>query len=238
MKATSCWILLILVLSGAFFYSSGLFLCSTASVPFPAFSAKLSVKLSSSPQSSSYKYYFEPAKELDLLLKILKFERNWKSRAGEFFVIGIVNQKSDSLSARLASDWLALNQTLSQQQINIYGLPISIIDLDVDSFPFPALEKKLQQESVNFVYFTVLNLKKDPDLIKNICRLCRKIKIGTFTDNPEYFETGMALCLMPDKDKPQIIINLEEAQAQGLSFSSRLLHLVKIRNANGTSIPY
>jgi hypothetical protein len=42
----------------------------------------------------------------------------------------------------------------------------------------------------------------------------------------------VALAFSLGKEKAEIIINLEAARAQGLNFSSRLLHLVNIRKAN------
>jgi len=112
---------------------------------------------------------------------------------------------------------------------------VTIVDLDLDSFPPAHLEEKLRQAAVDLVYFGALNLNKDSTLIKDICRLCARLRIGTFTANPEKRDSGVALAFSLGKEKAEIIINLEAAKTQGLNFSSRLLHLVNIRKANEIS---
>ena len=184
-------------------------------------------------QNVTIDYYSNPAKELDLLAKVLKFERraSTRTRSGEFFIIGIVSQKSDPISSWLTSDWLAFNNRLKQQPIRIGQLPVAIVEIDLDSFPPHLLEEKLRQEAVDFLYLGTLGSKKNLALVKNICRLCSKLKLGTFTANPEQLDSGVALAFSLTGAKPQIIINLEAARAQGLNFSSRLLHLVNIKKA-------
>lgn len=242
MRAAGCWRLVLPVLalglfsplclpahilsSGFFFtsnpFSSGLFPDSISTFP-------------SNPQAKDSRYYSDPVKELDLLIKVLKFERQTNPRPGEPFVIAIISQKSDSVSAWLASDWLALNGYLKKQDTRIYDRPVTIVDLDLDSFPPGLLEEKLRQAAVDLVYFGALNLNKDSTLIKDICRLCARLRIGTFTANPEQLDSGVALAFSLGKEKAEIIINLEAAKTQGLNFSSRLLHLVNIRKANEIS---
>ncbi len=182
-------------------------------------------------QEVTINYYSNPAKELDLLVKVLKFERQAtaKTRSGEFFIIGIVSQKSDPISSWLSSDWLALNDRLKQQPIRVGQLPVSIVEIDLDSFPPNLLEGKLRQEAVDFLYLGTLSPEKSTTLIKDICRLCSKLKLGTFTANLEQVNSGVALVFSLTGANPQIIINLEAARAQGLNFSSRLLNLVNIK---------
>jgi hypothetical protein len=214
------------ILSSGFFFtsnpfSSGLFPDSISTFP-------------SNPQAKGSRFYSDPAKELDLLIKVLKFERQTNLRPGQPFVIAIISQKSDSVSAWLASDWLALNGRLKKQDTRIYDRPVTIVDLDLDSFPPGLLEEKLRQAAVDLAYFGALNLNKDSTLIKDICRLCARLRIGTFTANPEQLDSGVALAFSLGREKAEIIINLEAARAQGLNFSSRLLNLVNIRKANET----
>jgi len=239
MRAAGCWRLVLPVLAlglfspwclpahtsfSNFFSFSHLFPPGFPPAPVSAYSPLI--------QASDSHYYSDPVKELDLLIKVLKFERQTNPRPGEPFVIAIISQKADSVSAWLASDWLALNDRLKQQNTRIYDRPVSIAALDLDSSRPDLFEEKLRQAGVDLVYLGALNLKDNSMLIKNICQLCTRLKIGTFTANPEQLDSGVALAFSLGKEKAEIIINLEAARAQGLNFSSRLLHLVNIRKAN------
>lgn len=249
MRAAGCWRLVLPVLALGLFSALSL---SALSLPAHILSSGLFSspnQFSSGPfldwistfpsnlQASGSRFYSDPAKELDLLIKVLKFEHQTNLRPGEPFVIAIISQKSDSVSAWLASDWLALNDRLKQKDTRIYDRPVTIVDLDLDSFPPGLLEEKLRQAPVDLVYFGALNLKNDSTLVKDICRLCVRLKIGTFTANPEQLDSGVALAFSLGREKAEIIINLEAARAQGLNFSSRLLNLVNIRKANETPSP-
>jgi len=127
MRAAGCWRLVLPVLALGLFsalspsalslpahiLSSGLFSSPNqfSSGPFLDWISTFPSNL----QASGSRFYSDPAKELDLLIKVLKFERQTNLRSGEPFVIAIISQKSDSVSAWLASDWLALNDRLKQK---------------------------------------------------------------------------------------------------------------------------
>lgn len=181
-------------------------------------------------QSRPQKYFLSPAKELELLKKILVFERNWRSEASGTLVIGILYQKSNSISVWTMDDWLDLQSSLSREESRVDNINLVLQPVDLDS-PQP-LDVSLQELKVRFVYLTPLELANKPKLLPAIFKTCEKLKVGTFTAVPEYLEAGAALGFIWTGERHQIVINLEAARAQGLNFSSQLLKLATIRKAH------
>jgi len=175
-------------------------------------------------------YYLEPRQELLLLKKVLSFERNWKARAGNKLIIGLLYQKSSSLSLWVVEDWLNLYAILPEADKQIDGIPISLQEISLDSVS--SLEKELAEKNIQLLYVAPLDDKKSTRLLKDIEHSCEKLKIGTFTGVPQYLDSGVAISFELKENKAQILINLEAARAQGLNFSSQFLRLAKIRGKN------
>lgn len=200
-------------------------------LPLPAHSFTNEEPLLISGQTKVQQYYFNPAQELRLLKKVLTFERNWKERAGKQLIIGLLYQKSNPVSHLLMEDWLNLFSELSAAEKTIDDIPIVFKAIDFDSVS--SLEKALVEEQIQLLYLTPLEIKKSSGQMKDIFRLCQKLKIGTFSGVAEYLDAGVAMVFELKENKQQIFINLEACKAQGLNFSSQFLRLVKIRNING-----
>ncbi|MBC7364781.1 MAG: YfiR family protein [Candidatus Aminicenantes bacterium] len=182
-------------------------------------------------QTASQEYYLGPEKELELLKKILIFERSWKLKAKNQLVIGILYQKSFSLSQWAMEDWIKLMTELPESDRQIDGLPIVIKEIDLDSVQ--PLESALKELQVNFLYLTPLDLKNKDRLLKNIIYICQRQKVGTLTGTSSYLDSGVAIGFIWKDKKAQITINLEAAKSQGLNFSSQFLRLITLRKSNG-----
>lgn len=64
--------------------------------------------------------------------------------------------------------------------------------------------------------------------VSEIGRIGRFYRFRTITGVPEYVEAGLAVGIGVRRDRPQIIVNLEQARAEGSVFSSQLLALARI----------
>ena len=53
-------------------------------------------------------------------------------------------------------------------------------------------------------------------------------RFRTITGVPEYVDQGLAVGIGIRRDRPLIIVNLEQARAEGAAFSSQLLALARI----------
>ncbi len=171
-------------------------------------------------------YHLDPARELELIKKILIFERNWKTRTEGSLSIGILYQKSYQISSWVAEDWLAL-ETTSAEGTSLGGIKLLLKPLSLDEEQ--PLESVLASSGINFVYLTPLELQKQPRLLSSILKTCDRLRIGTFTGIPEYLDSGAAVAFNLREEKPQIIINLDAARAQGMNFSSQFLKLTTVK---------
>ncbi|MCX8160744.1 MAG: YfiR family protein [Candidatus Saccharicenans sp.] len=179
---------------------------------------------------SQQKYFINPARELELLKKILVFERSWRTAGGNSLILGILYQKSNPISAWVLEDWLNLQASLPQEEVSRSEVRLVFHPVDLDS-PEP-LEASLKELGVKLVYLAPLELSTNPGLLSTIFKACEKLKVGTFTAVPEYLEAGAAIGFVWTGEKHQIQINLEAARAQGLNFSSRFLRLATVKKGH------
>lgn len=183
------------------------------------------------PKSTETQYYLNPARELDLLKKVLSFERNWKSRISGELVIGIIYQGSYPPSTWAMEDWEKMMENLPAADRRVEDIPIVLTSIDIDTVA--SLENDLKDKKVNFLYFTPLEARKGQKILKNVQPVCTRLKIATFTAIPDYLDSGLAFSFNLKDLRAQIIINLEASRSQGLSFSSHFLRLASIRGKNG-----
>ena len=64
--------------------------------------------------------------------------------------------------------------------------------------------------------------------MSEIGRIGRFRRFRTITGVPEYVDQGLAVGIGIRRDRPLIIVNLEQARAEGAAFSSQLLALARI----------
>ncbi|MBC7349173.1 MAG: YfiR family protein [Candidatus Aminicenantes bacterium] len=180
--------------------------------------------------ASDQPYYLNPAREIDLLKKILTFERTWKARAGQELVIGILYQKGSSISSWIMEDWLNLHSHMSEAERQLEGVYIVFQKIELDSAS--SLEAILIENKVQILYIAPLETRNIAKILNEVVRVCGKLKIGTFTAVPEYLDSGVAISFQFKDEKAQIVINLEASRAQGFDFSSQLLRRARIRRKN------
>lgn len=174
-------------------------------------------------------YNLNPPRELELLKKILAFERSWKESRADTLIIGLLYQKSYPVSAWTVEDWLNLEPSPAED--NFLGkVRLILKPLDLDSEE--STETLLLAAGVKFIYLPPLELSSRPRLLPELLRNCEKLKVGTFTAVPGYAEAGAAVAFIFEGEKPQIVINLEAARAQGMNFSSQFLKLATVRKKN------
>ncbi|MDP2207311.1 MAG: YfiR family protein [Bacteroidota bacterium] len=157
--------------------------------------------------------------QIPLFKKILTFDRNLKTRAGNEIDIGVLFQKGFKLSSDVKNEFVT---TASPTQDSIDGLPVNIVALEYSDEP--NLKSNLSKHNIDILYITPMRAVD----LKMVSQLCQTHKILTITGVPQYIENGISVGLDIKAEKPQIIINLQSTKAEGADFSSKLLNLAKV----------
>ena len=158
--------------------------------------------------------------QVPLFLKILTFDRNLKERAGDEIVIAVVYQGKYRSSLNVKDEFVKLLQEAAVK--NIDGIPIRCVPLDIGERTDP--QNTIAEHNADLLYITPLRAVNT----EAITAASRAKKKPTLTGVPDYVESGLAVGIGIKGDKPQIIINLPAAKAEGADFSSQLLKLAKI----------
>lgn len=156
--------------------------------------------------------------QLPLLLKILSFNRTLRHSVDNTIVIGVIYQSRFRYSREIKEEFEEAAARV-QQIMGTYRIKYQYIDIDrID----PAT--RLRNEQFSALYITPLRAYGVGDILT----ITRAEKVLSMTGVPEYTEKGVAVCIGLKADKPQIIIKLSGARAEGVDFSAQLLKFAKI----------
>jgi len=158
--------------------------------------------------------------QFDLFSKILIFDRNLHSRANGEIVFGIVYQSHHRASVDAAETFRDLLHRIPGNQLS--GLPVRIVMIDLEKSK--PLDKAIETNGLNILYVPPLRAFD----IKTISTISRARKILTLTGVPDYSRSDLSVSVDSAGGKPQVLINLTAATAEGCDFSSKLLNLVTI----------
>jgi hypothetical protein len=158
--------------------------------------------------------------QYSLILKVLSFDRNFKGRVGSEIVIGIAYQRSFRTSLNIKDELLRAAQQVRAEDTE--GASVRLVPIDVAAEG--DLAAILAKENVKFLYITPLRAFD----VRKLASVCREKRILSLTGVPDYTELGISVGFGVKGERPEIIINLLGAQAEGADFSSRLLSLARV----------
>ncbi len=153
-----------------------------------------------------------------LFIKIFKFEPKLAAKLDSGLVVGIVYQekfRASFLAKKQAEQSFTISEGKDKGQVRSVGIELSSP---------AALERAIADSGIHALYITPLRAV-DPVVITAISR---QYKTPTLTGIVAYAEAGIAVAIDLKDKKPQIVINLPAAQAEGANFSSKLLRLARI----------
>jgi hypothetical protein len=160
------------------------------------------------------------AKQAELLLKILTYDRNLGAKAGSELAIGIVYDPTDRDSAKATTDFGgALFQYKGK---TVKQLPVKYYTIEYTNTT--DLERFVKQKGISVLYIAPGNARN----LASILELSQDMNLTTLTGVPDYVRKGAAVGLALAQDKPRILINLESTRAEGTEFDASLLRLATI----------
>lgn len=151
--------------------------------------------------------------QVQLLLRIFSFDR--ALAADDELVVGVLVQKRHRASYDAAEEMLAALRAAAGEAAGgrrVRALAIACETPD-------ALVAALDREPVDILYVTPLRAFA----VDRIAAAVRPRRVRTLTAVPDLVEQGLGVGLGLRDDRPEIVINLSAAQAEGADFSSQLL---------------
>jgi hypothetical protein len=155
--------------------------------------------------------------QVDLLDRIVRFERSYASRAGAPALVVVVAKGDEAASVRAA----ALASAAIGQLGNLGARRASVV---IMTFSSPGALRSASPEA-DIVYLMPGFSRADMQSIAAIYIDSKVLTVGTTNGDAE---NGAALGFELEGSKPRIIVNLRQARAQRLDFSAQLLRLARV----------
>ncbi|MDA1192290.1 MAG: YfiR family protein [Candidatus Poribacteria bacterium] len=158
-----------------------------------------------------------------VLKKVLTFDRALPLRLveSEEIVVGIVYQARfrESLNAR--DEFIRVSK--EDKDRKLFDKPYRIESIDVEDVS--DWKKKLLESKPNILYIAPLRAVE----LTTITKITRDAGIVTLTGVPQYVEQGISVGVgLKGGNKPEILVNVTAAKAEGADFHSELLKLSRI----------
>lgn len=158
--------------------------------------------------------------QIPLLLKVLTYDRNFEKKAGKELAIGIVHDPGDRDSAKATDE---VGTTLFKfTSRTVKGLPMKYYTIEFTGVA--DLERFVKEKKISVLYIAPGNVKGLAALLK----VSEDLRLTTLTGVPDYVRRGVAVGIGLNQDKPQILINLASARAQGCDFDASLLRIATV----------
>jgi len=151
--------------------------------------------------------------QVPILLRIMTFDRNLPQRSSGDLVVAVLYQSRNRTA-------LAIAEEVSRAIGSVAGAEAVGIDLDNIS----DLRAVLAQSRARVLYVSPL---RGVD-IGPIVQASRAAGITTVTGVPRYVDEGVAIGLDLKADRPEILVNLAAARAEGADFTAQLLKLARL----------
>lgn len=162
-----------------------------------------------------------PAKvQVPLFLKILTLDRQLEATVGDEIVIGVVHQPQIRESWRAQEDFVA---ALAASPIrSVKGRPVRTVPLTVESIE--ALQRAVAEQEIDVLYVTPLRAVE----VRDLAAFARGHHFRTLTGVPTYVASGLAVGIGLKGQRPEILVNLEAAAAEGADYNSQFLRLARV----------
>jgi hypothetical protein len=183
--------------------------------------APIAIVVMASALASTAQADVRPSQQSVLILRILAYDRNLKTRAGNSVTIAVLYKQGDAESESANRSVGTAIEEVSKGA-NIAGLPVRVIHI-----PFTdqnAFEAKAAAERAAAVYVC-------PGLtaaIPNISAVTRRRAILSISANEGYLSAGLGIGLLMRQDKATVVVNLPATKAEGADLDAGLLRVAEV----------
>jgi hypothetical protein len=155
-----------------------------------------------------------------ILVKVLAYDGNLKTRAGNEIALGVVVKNGNAPSDKAAETLLQAFKVMGP--IKAQGLPIRVFKVTYESAS--SLITTIKSEGADALYVCP-GLDNELPVILEVSRLNKVMSIAGVES---YFNKGAAFGVFVVDNKPALHINLATSRSEGVAFGSDLLRLAKV----------
>ena len=159
----------------------------------------------------------KPDLQLPLILKILTYDRHFESKAGREVVVGIVYAPEDPSSVAAANEVGDILFRFQDKTVKRLPIRYRLVEYRTPE----GLERTITRWGISVLWVAPGNAKN----IAGITGISQAKGVTTTTGVPEYVRRGLSVGLGLNDDRPQILINLASARAEGSEFDASLLRI-------------
>jgi hypothetical protein len=157
------------------------------------------------------------AKQVSILLKVISFDRQLRTRAPHSVVVGVVYQGGNRASVIAKNDAMRAFRTAKS---TLEGLPLRAVAIDLDH---DSLAIVLRPRTFTHLYLAPLGATD----VRAIAQQARDAHVTTMTGVVRYLDDGIALSVGFRGGRPRILVNLETSRLEGANLSAEVLKLAE-----------
>lgn len=155
-----------------------------------------------------------------LLVRIYSFDRSLSRAEDLELTVGVLVQKRHRASYDAGEEMLAALRGLPASETG--GRRLRVVAIEVETPD--ELDEAFASEGIEVLYVTPLRAFD----LERLVAVARARRVRTLTAVPELLSRGLGVGLALREDRPEILINLEAALAEGADFSSQLLSHARV----------
>ena len=161
-----------------------------------------------------------PDVQMLIILRLLAYDRHFESRFGAELNLGVLYAPADPESVRAAN--AVADYMYSVRDKTVKGLPVKAMLIEYTTPE--GLNRSITTRGIDVLYVAPGNAKN----LASITKVSQEKGVTTTTGVPDYVRDGIAVGVGRAQDRPQIIINLTSAKAEGAEFDASLLRISTI----------
>ena len=158
--------------------------------------------------------------QVPIFLKILTYDRSLEARVKDTINIGILHFP-DNEQSKKNKETIIENLKLNKDR-TVSGRPFSFTEIEFSNEK--NLDEVAREKRIHVLYVT----SAGSNMLSSISLITQAKKILSITGREDYVSQGVSVGLGVKDEKPQIVINLRSARAEGCDFSANLLRLCKV----------
>lgn len=157
------------------------------------------------------------AVQMPLLLKVMAYDRQLRTRSGGTNVLGVAYQGGYRASVDVKEEAWRAASSIGE----LDGMPITLVAIDLDR---EDLATALAHNHATLLYVAPL---RGLD-IRDIITATRGAQVRTLTGMVQYVESGLAVGIRLRGDRPRIFVNQAASRLEGAELSAELLKLAQV----------